>query len=241
MSKTQVRKLMRFRARDKEIRACTQVKSLEIPPIEYGRAKEDIGGTRDIDHQCSDARTICAHGILDRIGIIMDNLEKWTQNIKAILEPPCMHNWNNFYDVGTHNIASQTTLQGSYATCQGGLCTSSAMQTPREFPPIHLDPGGSSSAPLTCEVNTQYDKLHLDCIAACARLNEALGTAISSFPCGRLSWDEEAWQFRRRVCKAYDVLIDVRDQLRTYRSQRRSDATAQTELPRVLRFSVPAA
>ena len=109
------------------------------------------------------------------------------------------------------------------------------VQTAREVPRVHLDPGSSLTVPVSCERKTDYTKLLLDCEAGNRRVHQALGTALSEFSGSMRE------TIRRNMVLAYDEWEAVDRELARYRHQRRSDSYTQTEAPRSIRRSVPAA
>ena len=219
---------------DDPIVGLTQVKSLETPPTGHGRAGDN-------QH-----RTL--HELLQLI-----------ENIAMCLvsyQPP---NWTDYFDVYTQNMGTQTDVPRKSAAEQRGMTAAgggrwvgrwepleqapasfcsvkmdASVQTPREVPRVHLDPGGSSTMPTACERKTDYTKVLLDCNAGSDRIHCALGRALSEFP------GSTADKVRRHMILAYDEWEAVHAELARYRHRDRQDSFTQTEAPRSVRRSIPA-
>ena len=133
-------------------------------------------------------------------------------------------------------------IPGSVADDGGELqsCISRSTQTLLEQQAVETqtldaaEQGGSATMPASCERRTEYTKLLLDCDAACARIGEALGNAISGMP------DRTYKEIRRSMIGTYDIWINVREQLHRYRYQVHCDSSAQTGVAAGLRLSIPA-
>ena len=222
---------------DDPIVGFAQVKSLETPPAGRGRAAGDN-----------------QHRILHELLQLIENIAMCVVSY----QPP---NWTDFFDVYTRDMGTQTqtdVLRTSAAE-QGGMTAAggerwvgrwepleqtpasfcsvkmdASVQTQREVPRVHLDPGGSSTMPTTCERKTDYTKLLLDCKAGSDRIHGALGRALSEFP------GSTADKVRRHMILAYDEWEAVHAELARYRHRDRQDSFTQTEAPRSVRRSIPA-